>query len=63
MWLGFFAWYQGLAMLAARCGVDQIQLLQPLRSMLMAEFRWGQQRPGRLTTVGFGLAVVAACCS
>jgi drug/metabolite transporter (DMT)-like permease len=35
MWLGFFAWYRGLA-LGGTVRVSQVQLLQPFMSMLFA---------------------------
>ena len=35
MWLGFFAWYRGLA-LGGTLHVSQVQLLQPFLSMLLA---------------------------
>jgi drug/metabolite transporter (DMT)-like permease len=56
MWLGFFAWYRGLAM-GGTVRVSQIQLLQPFLGMLMAIPILGESLD--LTTVGFGLAVVA----
>ncbi|NBW54222.1 MAG: DMT family transporter [Betaproteobacteria bacterium] len=56
MWLGFFAWYQGLAM-GGTVRVSQIQLLQPFLGMLMAIPILGESLD--VTTVGFGLAVVA----
>ena len=56
MWLGFFAWYRGLSM-GGTVRVSQIQLLQPFLGMLMAIPILGERLD--LTTVGFGLAVVA----
>ena len=56
MWLGFFAWYRGLSM-GGTVRVSQIQLLQPFLGMLMAIPILGESLD--LTTVGFGLAVVA----
>ncbi len=56
MWLGFFAWYRGLA-LGGTVRVSQIQLLQPLLSMLVAvpllgeTLDWG--------TLAFSLAIMA----
>ncbi len=35
MWLGFFAWYRGLA-LGGTVRVSQVQLVQPFLSMLFA---------------------------
>ena len=56
MWLGFFAWYRGLAMGGAM-RVSQIQLLQPFFSMVFAVPLLGE----RLTpfAMGFCLAIVA----
>ncbi|MBK9439861.1 MAG: DMT family transporter [Comamonadaceae bacterium] len=55
-WLGFFAWYRGLA-LGGTVRVSQVQLLQPFLSMLFAVPILGEQLD--LLTVGFGLAVIA----
>jgi drug/metabolite transporter (DMT)-like permease len=56
MWLGFFAWYRGLA-LGGTVRVSQVQLLQPFLSMLFAIPLLGESLD--LLTAGFGLAVVA----
>ena len=56
MWLGFFAWYRGLA-LGGTVRVSQVQLLQPFLGMLFAIPILGESLD--LTTLGFGLAVVA----
>lgn len=56
MWLGFFAWYRGLA-LGGTVRVSQVQLAQPFISMLFAVPLLGEQLD--LVTVGFGLAVAA----
>jgi drug/metabolite transporter (DMT)-like permease len=56
MWLGFFAWYRGLA-LGGTVRVSQIQLLQPFLGMLMAIPLLGETLDA--LTVGFGLGVVA----
>lgn len=56
MWLGFFAWYRGLA-LGGPVRVSQVQLIQPFLSMLSAVPLLGE-RPDTLT-LGFGLAVIA----
>lgn len=56
MWLGFFAWYRGLA-LGGTVRVSQTQLLQPFLSMLFAVPLLGETLDGM--TLGFGLAVVA----
>jgi len=55
-WLGFFAWYRGLA-LGGTVRVSQVQLLQPFLSMLFAVPILGERLD--LLTVGFGLAVIA----
>jgi drug/metabolite transporter (DMT)-like permease len=57
MWLGFFAWYRGLA-LGGTVRVSQIQLLQPFLTMLMAIPILGEQLDAM--TVGFALAVIAS---
>jgi drug/metabolite transporter (DMT)-like permease len=56
MWLGFFAWYRGLA-LGGTVRVSQVQLAQPFLSMLFAVPLLGESLD--VTTVAFGLAVVA----
>ena len=56
MWLGFFAWYRGLA-LGGTLRVSQVQLLQPFLSILAALPLLGE-RPDA-TTLGFALAVLA----
>ena len=56
MWLGFFAWYRGLA-LGGTVRVSQVQLVQPFLSMLFSVPLLGEQLD--LLTVGFALAVVA----
>lgn len=56
MWLGFFAWYRGLA-LGGTVRVSQVQLLQPFLSMLFAVPLLGEKLDG--FTAGFGLAVMA----
>ena len=55
MWLGFFAWYRGLA-LGGTVRVSQVQLIQPFLSMLLAVPLLGESLDA--TTVGFGLAVM-----
>ncbi len=55
-WLGFFAWYRGLA-LGGTVRVSQVQLLQPFMSMLFAVPILGERLDA--LTVGFGLAVIA----
>ena len=57
MWLGFFAWYRGLA-LGGTVRVSQVQLVQPFLSMLFAIPLLGEKLDA--LTVGFGLAVIAA---
>ncbi len=56
MWLGFFAWYRGLA-LGGTVRVSQAQLLQPVLSMLFAVPLLGETLDA--VTLGFGLAGVA----
>ena len=56
MWIGFFAWYRGLAMGGA-LRVSQAQLLQPFLSILAAVPLLGE--PLDVVTLGFALAVVA----
>jgi len=56
MWLGFFAWYRGLA-LGGTVRVSQVQLLQPFLSMLFAVPLLGERLDA--VTLGFGLAVIA----
>jgi drug/metabolite transporter (DMT)-like permease len=56
MWLGFFAWYRGLA-LGGTVRVSQVQLVQPFMSMLFAIPLLGETLDA--VTVGFGLAVIA----
>jgi drug/metabolite transporter (DMT)-like permease len=57
MWLGFFAWYRGLA-LGGALRVSQVQLLQPFVSILAAVPLLGE----RVTpvTIAFALAVIAS---
>lgn len=55
-WLGFFAWYRGLA-LGGTVRVSQTQLLQPFMSMLFAVPILGERLDA--LTIGFGLAVIA----
>lgn len=56
MWLGFFAWYRGLA-LGGPVRVSQVQLLQPFLSMVSAVPLLGERLDA--LTLGFGLAVIA----
>jgi drug/metabolite transporter (DMT)-like permease len=56
MWLGFFAWYRGLA-LGGTVRVSQVQLLQPFLSLLMCVPLLGE--PLELPTLLFSLAVIA----
>ena len=55
-WLGFFAWYRGLA-LGGTVRVSQVQLVQPFVSMLFAVPLLGETLDA--VTVGFGLAIIA----
>lgn len=56
MWLGFFAWYRGLA-LGGAVRVSQVQLVQPFLSLLFAVPLLGEKIDA--LTLGFGLAVIA----
>jgi drug/metabolite transporter (DMT)-like permease len=56
MWLGFFAWYRGLA-LGGTVRVSQVQLVQPFLALLFAVPVLGETLDA--TTVGFSLAVIA----
>ncbi|XXQ52129.1 DMT family transporter [Xenophilus aerolatus] len=56
MWLGFFAWYRGLA-IGGALRVSQTQLLQPFLSILAAIPLLGE--PLDAVTLGFAAAVVA----
>ena len=56
MWLGFFAWYRGLA-LGGAVRVSQVQLVQPFLSLLFAVPLLGERL--QATTVAFALAVIA----
>jgi len=56
MWIGFFAWYRGLAM-GGVMRVSQVQLLQPFIALLAAVPILGERLDA--TTVGFALAVIA----
>ena len=56
MWVGFFAWYRGLAMGGA-LRVSQTQLLQPFLSILAAVPLLGE--PLDIVTLGFAAAVVS----
>ena len=56
MWLGFFAWYRGLA-LGGTVRVSQVQLVQPFLSLVFAYLVLGEVL--EWTTLAFSLAVVA----
>lgn len=56
MWLGFFAWYRGLA-LGGTVRVSQVQLVQPFLALLFAVPVLGESLDA--TTVIFSLAVIA----
>ena len=56
MWIGFFAWYRGLA-LGGTLRVSQVQVLQPFLSMLFAVPLLGEQLDAM--TVVFAAAVLA----
>jgi drug/metabolite transporter (DMT)-like permease len=55
-WIGFFAWYRGLA-IGGTVRVSQVQLVQPFLSMVFAVPLLGERLDA--LTVGFGLAVIA----
>lgn len=56
MWLGFFAWYRGLA-LGGTVRVSQVQLVQPFLALLFAVPVLGERLDGM--TLLFSLAVIA----
>jgi drug/metabolite transporter (DMT)-like permease len=56
MWLGFFAWYRGLA-LGGLVRVSQVQLVQPFLGLLFAVPVLGEKLD--VVTVAFALAVIA----
>lgn len=56
MWVGFFAWYRGLA-LGGTVRVSQVQLVQPFLSLLFAVPLLGEGLDA--TTLLFSLAVIA----
>lgn len=56
MWIGFFAWYRGLA-LGGTVRVSQVQLVQPFFSMVFSVPLLGESLDAM--TVGFALAVIA----
>ena len=56
MWMGFFAWYRGMAW-GGTLRVSQVQLLQPFVSILLAVPLLGEQL--RPATLGFSIAVMA----
>lgn len=56
MWIGFFAWYRGLAW-GGTLRVSQIQQLQPFLSMLLSVPLLGEQLD--VLTLGFSVAVMA----
>ena len=55
MWLGFFAWYRGLA-LGGVIRVSQVQLVQPFLALLFAVPLLGERLEP--TTLAFTLAVI-----
>jgi drug/metabolite transporter (DMT)-like permease len=57
MWLGFFAWYRGLA-LGGTVRVSQVQLMQPFLGMLFAVPLLGESIDA--VTLAFAAAVIAA---
>lgn len=56
MWIGFFAWYRGLA-LGGTLRVSQVQLIQPFLSLLFAVPVLGEKLDAG--TVAYSLAVIA----
>ena len=56
MWLGFFAWYRGLA-LGGTVRVSQVQLIQPFLGMLFSVPLLGESLDA--VTLGFAIAVIA----
>jgi drug/metabolite transporter (DMT)-like permease len=56
MWLGFFAWYRGLAM-GGTVRVSQVQLVQPFLGMLFAVPLLGERLDA--LTLAFAVAVIA----
>ena len=56
MWIGFFAWYRGLA-IGGTVRVSQVQLVQPFLSLLFAVPLLGERLEP--ATVVFALAVIA----
>ncbi len=56
MWIGFFAWYRGLA-LGGAVQVSQVQLVQPFLAILIAVPVLGETLD--MQTLGFALAVIA----
>jgi drug/metabolite transporter (DMT)-like permease len=56
MWIGFFAWYRGLA-IGGTVRVSQVQLVQPFLSMLFAVPLLGERLDAM--TLGFAAAVIA----
>jgi drug/metabolite transporter (DMT)-like permease len=56
MWIGFFAWYRGLAW-GGTLRVSQVQLIQPFLSMLLAAPVLGERLEP--ATIAFALAVMA----
>lgn len=56
MWIGFFAWYRGLA-LGGAVRVSQVQLAQPFLSMLFAVPLLGERLDA--LTIAFALAVIS----
>jgi drug/metabolite transporter (DMT)-like permease len=55
MFLGFFAWYRGLA-LGGVARIGQLQLVQPFLTILASAALLGE--PLTVTTLGFAIAVI-----
>ena len=56
MWMGFFAWYRGMAW-GGTLRISQVQLLQPFVSILLSVAVLGERL--RPATLGFSIAVMA----
>ena len=56
MWLGYFAWYRGLA-LGGAVRVSQVQLVQPFLSLVLAVPLLGERL--EMSTLAFSFAVIA----
>jgi drug/metabolite transporter (DMT)-like permease len=57
MWLGFFAWYRGLA-LGGTVRVSQVQLVQPFLGMLFSVPLLGETLDTQSLVFGLGVIVI-----